>query len=73
MIPDALAAARSTPFPWETESERPFGRQTITTGMPMTSRPVITAHPRDADRGEDRLEPLERGRRLDRAVRPVEA
>ena len=43
MIPDTLAAVRSTPLPWDTESDRPFGRQTITTGMPITSRPVTTA------------------------------
>ncbi len=43
MIPETLAAIRSTPFPCDTESDRPFGRQTITTGMPITSSPVITA------------------------------
>ena len=43
MIPETLAETRSTPFPCETESERPFGRQTITTGMPTTSSPVTTA------------------------------
>src|SRR3954471_6003716 len=42
MMPDTFAEVRSTPLPWDTESERPFGRTTITTGMPITSRPVIT-------------------------------
>ena len=38
MIPETLAAVRSTPSPWDTESERPFGLQTITTGIPNAYR-----------------------------------
>jgi hypothetical protein len=33
--PEARAAARVGPLPWETARERELGRQTITTGMPM--------------------------------------
>src|SRR6202142_1390327 len=40
---DALAASRSHPLPCETASEREFGRQHITTGIPMVSSPVTFA------------------------------
>jgi len=43
MTPDALAAATSSPLPSDTTTDLEFGRQTVTTGMPMTSRPVISA------------------------------
>jgi hypothetical protein len=43
MTPDALAAATSSPLPKDTATDLEFGRQTVTTGIPMTSRPVISA------------------------------
>ncbi len=43
MTPDALAAARSSPLPSDTVTDREFGRHTVTTGRPMTSSPVISA------------------------------
>jgi hypothetical protein len=41
--PDAFAAQRSRPLPWETATERALGRTTTITGMPMRSRPVTFA------------------------------
>ena len=35
--------ARSAPFPCATATERAFGRQTMTTGMPIESSPVTFA------------------------------
>jgi hypothetical protein len=43
MTPDAFAAAESSPLPSETVTDREFGRQTVNTGRPITSRPVISA------------------------------
>ncbi len=43
ITPEARAAASVTPLPWESDSERELGRHTITTGMPMQSRPVTSA------------------------------
>ena len=43
MTPEAFAAARVSPLPCETATERALGRTTITTGMPMRSRPVTLA------------------------------
>lgn len=40
--PDTFADTKSTPLPWDTESERLFGRHTMTTGIPMVSSPVTT-------------------------------
>src|SRR5919108_4433567 len=41
--PEALAAAKSRPLPWETAMERELGRQTMTTGTPIESRRVTLA------------------------------
>ena len=43
MMPETLAAARLKPLPWDTETERELGRQTMTTGIPTLSRPVTLA------------------------------
>ena len=43
MTPDALAAASSSPLPSDTVTALEFGRQTVTTGRPITSSPVISA------------------------------
>src|SRR5262245_47480262 len=40
---DTLAESRSSPLPWETDSDREHGRTDMTTGIPMTSRPVTLA------------------------------
>src|SRR4051812_19172249 len=41
--PDACAAAKVTPLPCETATERALGRYTATTGIPIRSRPVKLA------------------------------
>ena len=43
MTPDARAAARVSPLPSDTVTDLEFGRQTVTTGRPITSSPVISA------------------------------
>ena len=40
---EAVAAIKSSPFPWETANDLAFGLVTMTTGTPMRSRPVTSA------------------------------
>ena len=43
IAPDALAASKVRPLPWETASERELGLHTMTTGTPIRSNPVTLA------------------------------
>ena len=43
MMPEALAAASVSPLPCDTATDRELGRQTMTTGTPIRSRPVTLA------------------------------
>ena len=69
--PDAFAAARVSPFPCDTATERALGRTTITTGIPTRSRPVTLAMrvmPIRASSGRRRASGVLRGADAMRAV-----
>ena len=69
ITPEALAAASVSPLPCETATERAFGRQTITTGTPVRSRPVTLAMRVMPMAGEQRPQARERLLRGAGAVR----
>src|SRR2546423_10350870 len=57
MMPDTVASSWVMPFPCETDRERPKGRTTVQTGIPMVSSPVMLARrvmPKPASSGFNR-------------------